>query len=68
MLFDKDRIEAAIIAALYPPEDPIDIVATGIPFGICTIDSKLSIPLRLLLFIGTPITGRYVKDATNPGR
>ena len=47
---------------------PIATVATGIPFGICTIDSRESLPLRMEVLMGTPTTGRLVRDATMPGR
>ena len=44
-------------------------VATGIPLGICNIDSILSHPSILLLdSTGTPITGRGVILATMPGK
>src|SRR5205823_10552647 len=65
---DKPRIAAANSAALTAPARPMAKVATGIPAGICTIDSKLSIPLRARLSIGTPSTGSGVKAATMPGR
>ena len=39
---------------------PIAMVATGTPPGICTIDSKESMPLSVRLLIGTPITGTIV--------
>ncbi len=43
-------------------------VPTGIPAGICAIESKLSSPLRVLLSTGTPSTGRLVILAVIPGR
>ena len=43
-------------------------VATGMPAGICTIESNESMPLSALLITGTPITGMVVIDATMPGR
>ena len=46
----------------------IAIVATGQPFGICTIEYKLSIPESADDNIGTPITGNKVFDATIPGK
>jgi len=47
---------------------PIATVATGIPFGICTMDSRESLPFRVEVLMGTPTTGRLVRDATMPGR
>ena len=41
-------------------------VATGMPFGIWTIEYNESIPLIAFVFIGTPITGKLVKAATIP--
>ena len=43
-------------------------VATGIPAGICTIDNRESIPFRVLLSTGTPMTGMHVSEAIMPGR
>ena len=37
---------------------PVLGVPTGIPAGICTIDSRLSCPLSALDSTGTPSTGR----------
>ena len=50
------------------PASPIAKVAVGIPYGICTIDNKLSSPFISLLSIGTPNTGILVNEATIPGR
>ena len=47
---------------------PIATVATGTPDGICTIDSRESIPSRCLRGTGTPITGSGVSAASMPGR
>src|SRR6478672_9624083 len=47
---------------------PIPTVATGIPPGICTIESSESMPSRYLSGTGTPITGSVVIEATMPGR
>ena len=38
------------------------------PAGICRIDNNESLPSRLLVFIGTPITGMCVFAAVIPGR
>ena len=55
---------------------PIATVATGIPAGICTMDSSESRPSRWASGIGTPITGsdrhggqhaRQVRRAARPG-
>ena len=54
--------------AFAAPDGPIATVATGTPFGICTIDSSESRPLSAALCTGTPITGSTVCDATMPGR
>ncbi|KAG0942168.1 hypothetical protein G6F68_021642 [Rhizopus microsporus] len=43
-------------------------VATGMPAGICTIDSSESMPLRALDCTGTPSTGTAVLAAIMPGR
>ena len=48
------------MAALIAPAFPIDIVATGIPLGIWTIDRRLSRPFNAELWMGTPITGKSV--------
>ena len=47
---------------------PIASVPTGMPAGICTIDSSESIPSSVDSGTGTPITGRGVSDASIPGR
>ena len=61
-------IAAANNAALIAPSAPIARVPTGIPFGICAIDNKLSKPFSFLLSIGTPITGIVVSEAIIPGK
>jgi hypothetical protein len=44
-------------------------VATGTPPGICKIDKTESHPsIELLLFIGTPMIGNGLKEATIPGK
>lgn len=62
------NILAASIPAFLAPAAPIAVVATGIPPGIWTIDNKESIPFKLFVSIGTPITGSVVNDATIPGK
>ncbi len=57
-------ISAASTAALSPRSRPT--AATGIPGGICTIESIASMLTAPLT--GTPITGLTVKDAMTPGR
>src|SRR5690606_12089851 len=59
---------AANRAALAAPALPMAKVATGIPAGICTIDSSESMPLSALLCTGTPSTGTLVLAASMPGR
>ena len=61
-------IDAANKAAFIAPSLPIANVPTGIPLGICTIESKLSNPFSFLLSIGTPRTGIEVSDAIIPGK
>ena len=65
---DVARIATASRPALAAPAAPIATVATGTPFGICTIDSSESSPFSAALCTGTPITGRTVCAATMPGR
>ena len=43
-------------------------VATGIPAGICTIESSESRPSSEASLTGTPMTGSTVAEATIPGR
>jgi len=50
------------------PAFPIATVATGMPPGICTVDSKASIPCRLPAAMGTPMTGFTVWAAVAPAR
>src|SRR5690606_20647873 len=61
-------IAAANSAALAAPALPMAKVATGIPAGICTIESSESMPLSALLCTGTPSTGTLVLAASMPGR
>src|SRR5204862_5383489 len=56
------RDAAARRAALIAPALPIARVPTGIPPGICAIESSESSPLRGFDSIGTPKTGRTVLD------
>src|SRR5690606_12805194 len=62
------RIAAASSPALVAPGSPIASVPTGIPAGICTIDSSESWPFSAFDSTGTPSTGRWVIEATIPGR
>src|SRR5207248_2580512 len=57
---------AANKAALIAPALPMAKVATGTPPGICTIESRESIPFKLWDSTGTPRTGRAVNDAVMP--
>src|SRR5712672_1258253 len=45
----------------------IPTVATGTPGGTCTVASSASRPFKGPTANGTPITGRSVSDAANPG-
>src|SRR5919201_1818336 len=60
-------MRAARRAAFLAPSTPTH--ATGMPGGICTIESSASSPSRTLLDDrnGTPTTGRSVCAATTPG-
>ena len=60
------RMRTASRPALRAP--PTATVATGMPAGICTIESSESRPPRLASGTGTPITGSGVTDASMPGR
>src|SRR5262249_31943699 len=54
--------------ALAAPASPIANVATGIPFGICTIERSESSPRRYFEGTGTPSTGTVVFAASTPAR
>src|ERR1019366_4629630 len=62
------RICTASNPALVAPAAPMESVATGTPFGICTIESSESRPCSAVAAIGTPSTGSTVFAATMPGR
>jgi hypothetical protein len=62
------RIAAAWRPAFFAPASPMAKVATGTPPGICTMESRLSMPLSALDSTGTPSTGSAVIDAVIPGR
>src|SRR5262249_49907136 len=55
------------MAALAAPQLPMATVATGTPFGICTIESSASMPPSGVAAIGTPITGSALEAASTPG-
>ncbi len=55
-------------AAFAAPASPIAKVATGMPRGICTVESSESRPFRCFEGIGTPSTGSVVCAATTPAR
>ena len=61
-----DRMRAASRPALRAP--PIETVATGMPAGICTIESSESRPSSCASGTGTPMTGSVVTEASMPGR
>ena len=55
-------------AAFRAPGAPIASVPTGIPAGICTVESSESRPFSEALSIGTPSTGSTVCAAQTPAR
>ena len=59
-------MRAASSPALRAP--PIETVATGMPAGICTIESSESSPPSWASGTGTPIIGSVVTEASIPGR
>jgi hypothetical protein len=59
---------AASRPALTAPASPMARVPTGMPRGICTIDSSESMPARVRDCTGTPSTGSSVLAAVMPGR
>ena len=59
---------AASSAALIAPALPMASVPTGMPPGICMIESSESLPSSACVLIGTPNTGSGVSDAAMPGR
>src|SRR5262249_12731740 len=61
-------IDTANRPAFAAPASPIAKVATGMPLGICTMDSSESCPWRYLDGMGTPSTGKVVFAATTPAR
>jgi ATP-dependent DNA helicase RecQ len=61
------RISAARSAAFTAPARPMASVPTGMPAGICTIESSESRPPSCVP-IGTPRTGLSVFEATTPAR
>ena len=65
---DSARTAAASNAALIAPGLPIASVPTGMPPGICMIDSSESLPSSACVRIGTPNTGSGVIAAAMPGK
>ncbi|HEX5424649.1 MAG TPA: hypothetical protein VFW94_13965 [Candidatus Acidoferrales bacterium] len=65
---ESARIWAAKIAAFAAPALSMATVATGIPLGICTVARRASSPFRVLVAIGTPMTGSVVLAATTPAK
>ena len=59
---------AAKSAAFFAPDAPMENVATGIPPGICTMESNESIPFSAPAGTGTPSTGTAVCAASMPGK
>lgn len=66
--FCTARMRIASSAAFFAPASPIASVPTGMPPGICTIDSSESSPDSARLCTGTPSTGSTVCEATMPGK
>src|SRR6185503_15076222 len=64
----RARMAAARWPAFLAPIEPTPTVATGMPGGICTVDSSASNPPRGELATGTPITGRVECAAVTPAR
>src|SRR5580692_7528428 len=62
------RIAAASSAALMAPALPIASVPTGMPAGICAIESSESSPFNAFDSTGTPSTGSTVFEAVIPGK
>src|SRR5581483_4178883 len=50
---DSAKTAAVCRAAFFAPASPMAKVATGTPPGICTMESKLSMPFSALLSMGT---------------
>ena len=50
------------------PAGPMASVPTGMPAGIWTMLSRLSMPESAWVWMGTPSTGRLVQAAHMPGR
>jgi hypothetical protein len=65
---ERARIAAASRAAFDAPALPIASAPTGMPAGICTIDSSESSPCSAFDWIGTPRIGNVVFDAMTPAR
>ncbi|BAS70895.1 Os01g0199950 [Oryza sativa Japonica Group] len=65
---NSGSLEASILTANKPAFSafPIATVATGIPFGICQINRRESVPCKDEVMMGTPITGTEVNEATIP--
>jgi hypothetical protein len=59
---------AAKSAAFLAPALPMEKVATGMPPGICTVDSSASRPRSAELSMGTPSTGSTLWAAATPAR
>src|SRR5207244_11307105 len=60
------RMRIASKAAFFALSIPT--VATGTPLGSCAVASSASSPFKGPAANGTPITGRSVSEAANPGR
>ena len=60
-------LSAARRAAFTAPARPMAMHPTGMPAGICAIESNESIPFNALDCTGTPRTGKRVFEAVMPG-
>ena len=65
---DRASMAMASKAAFWAPALPMATVPTGMPAGIWTVESRESSPPRSEVVIGTPITGRVVREASTPAR
>ena len=63
---ERASIWHAKMAALSAPS--MATVATGMPEGICTVESSASRPSKVEDFTGMPMTGKVVWAASTPAR
>ena len=60
--------DALLSTVQMPKGVPVATVATGTPFGICTVDKRASNPFKGPPSPGTPMTGSVVLEATFPAK